>query len=185
MATHSSTVASGATVPRLDQLRWNHGLMTIPRSRGATSGLIILLLGLWVGLIPFIGPYFGFGFGSDATWNYTMSRLWFSILPGAAAFLGGAILMASANRAVLSAAAWLAMLGGIWLIVGVVLSGLWNAASPGIGVPLGGHIQQVFERISFFYGSGAIITALAGMALGRLSLRSVRDIRAAAEAEEG
>ena len=33
----------------------------IPRSRGAICGVLLILLGLWGGLAPFVGPYFHFG----------------------------------------------------------------------------------------------------------------------------
>jgi hypothetical protein len=32
--------------------------VTIRRSRGAVSGVALILLGLWGGLAPFVGPYF-------------------------------------------------------------------------------------------------------------------------------
>src|SRR2546421_12923996 len=35
-----------------------NGMLRIPRSRGALSGVLLILLGAWGGLIPFIGPYF-------------------------------------------------------------------------------------------------------------------------------
>ena len=38
-------------------------VLRLPRTTGAMSGLLILLLGVWGGLIPFIGPYFHYAFG--------------------------------------------------------------------------------------------------------------------------
>ncbi len=37
---------------------------------------MLVVLGVWGGLIPFIGPYFGYAFGSHATWHWTANRLW-------------------------------------------------------------------------------------------------------------
>ena len=34
------------------------GMLRMRRSRGVVSGFVLMLLGLWGGLIPFIGPYF-------------------------------------------------------------------------------------------------------------------------------
>lgn len=153
------------------------GFWHIPRSRGVISGLIILLLGIWVGLIPFVGPYFNYEFASAHAWLFTTHRLWFDILPGAAAFLGGIILAASANRATAVLGGWLALAAGVWLIVGVPLSGIWGSVSlSGIGVPAGGNVRQALEQIGFFFGAGAIITTLAAVALGRLSVLTARDV---------
>ena len=57
--------------------------MRIARSTGAVSGFLIALLGIWGALIPFVGPYFDYSFGTNSTWHYTADRLWLNILPGA------------------------------------------------------------------------------------------------------
>ena len=38
-------------------------------------GVLLILLGLWGGLAPFVGPYVHFGFTPDATWHYDSGRL--------------------------------------------------------------------------------------------------------------
>jgi hypothetical protein len=38
------------------------GMLRVPRSRGALSGALLVLLGLWGGLIAFVGPYFHFAY---------------------------------------------------------------------------------------------------------------------------
>jgi hypothetical protein len=76
------------------------GTMWVPRSRGALSGTLLVLLGLWGALIPFVGPYFDYAYTPGNTWDYTAGRLIFEILPGAGAVLGGLLVLGSANRAV-------------------------------------------------------------------------------------
>jgi hypothetical protein len=135
------------------------------------SGFILVVLGVWGGLIPFIGPYFGYAFGSHATWFYTTNRLWLSILPGATVVVGGLILMRSGHRASGALGAWLAMAGGAWFAVGPAVSRLWEHGSGPIGAPLFGHIRQTFELIGYFYGLGVVIVGLAAFALGRFVTR--------------
>ena len=59
--------------------------MRMARSTGTMSGLLIVPLAIWGGLIPFIGPYFDYSFGTNSTWHYTADRLWLNILPAAIA----------------------------------------------------------------------------------------------------
>ena len=58
-----------------------HDRLHMPRSKGAASGLLIVLLGLWGGLIPFVGPSFDYGFTPDDTWQWTDGRLFLEVLP--------------------------------------------------------------------------------------------------------
>lgn len=65
-----------------------NGMLRISRSRGALSGVLLILLGVWGGLIPFIGPYFHYAYTPSSAWSYTSGRLWLEILPAAGAVAG-------------------------------------------------------------------------------------------------
>ncbi|MFF0520802.1 hypothetical protein ACFYTC_18985 [Actinomadura nitritigenes] len=149
-------------------------MLKAPRSRGMLNGLLLVLLGLWGGFIPFVGPYFSFGFGSTATWDYTSDRLVLSILPAIAVALGGLILMISAVRPVAMVGSWLAIAGGLWFVVGTTIAPLWGG---GPGRALGGQTRQIAEHLSFFQGLGAISILLAATALGRFLVVGVREAR--------
>jgi hypothetical protein len=156
----------------------------IPASRGAVTGLLLVVLGLWGALIPMVGPYFGYEFGSDSTWDVTWQRVWLDIAPGVALVLGGAILLGARRRAPAVLGAWIALVGGIWFVVGPPVSILWHGAlstyAP-IGDPIGSKDVKFLELGGYFYGLGALSTALAAFALGRLSVVGVRDVEVAAE----
>ncbi len=162
---------------RLDAAGNEHSALAVRRSRGAVSAVLLILLGAWGALVPFVGPYFGYAFGSGQPWVFTLDRLWLSVLPGLAVVLGGILLGPSANRVAGGLGAWLALLGGIWYVAGPVLGQLWGTTGPGapIGEPVGGTWLQVLAQLGYFYGLGALITALAAFALGRLTVRSVKD----------
>jgi len=145
--------------------------MRIARSTGAISGLLIAVLGIWGALAPFIGPYFDYSFGANTAWHYTTDRLLLSILPGAAAFIGGLLVMRAASRPGGALGAWLAMLGGVWFGVGAALSRVWEHANSPIGAPLFGSTRQALELIGCFYGLGIAIVALAAFAAGRFVSR--------------
>ena len=152
------------------------GILQVPRSRGALTGSLLLLLGIWGGLIPFVGPYFHYAYTPDRTWAYSTGRLWLEILPGAAAVLGGLVVLVSRNRAVAAFGAWLAALAGIWFVVGGGVSTLWTASGASeAGTPVGGTLARAVEDVGFFAGLGAVIVFLAALALGRFAVVGVRE----------
>ncbi|HEY2575734.1 MAG TPA: hypothetical protein VGI74_05455 [Streptosporangiaceae bacterium] len=73
-------------------------MLRVPRSRGALSGLLLVLLGAWGALIAFVGPYFHYAFTPDRAWVYSSGRFWLEVLPGAAALLGGLIVLLAGTR---------------------------------------------------------------------------------------
>src|SRR6202042_3560199 len=102
------------------------GMMRVPRSRGAFCGLLLILLGAWGALVPFVGPHFHYAYTPDTSWTYTSGRLVLEILLGAATVLGGLIVMSSKFRPMAMFGAWLAALSGVWFVVGGPLSALWT-----------------------------------------------------------
>jgi hypothetical protein len=156
------------------------GILRVPRSRGALSGVLLILLGAWGALVPLVGPYFHYAYTPDRAWSLTSGRVWLELAPGAATMVGGLIVLVTRLRPVAMFGAWLAACAGAWFAVGSTLSPLWNkGAVSGIGSPLGGTIARAAERIGFFTGLGVVIAVVAGIVIGRLSVIAVRDARLA------
>jgi hypothetical protein len=146
--------------------------MRLARSTGTVSGITIVLLGIWGGIIPFVGPYFNYSFESNATWHYTSNRLWLSILPAVVTIIGGILLAMASDRVSGMAGATMAMIGGAWFVIGPSVSRVWEHTSAGpIGAPLGGDVHQMAELVGYYYGLGALIVALAAFAMGRFHSR--------------
>ncbi|MFG2000254.1 hypothetical protein ACGFNU_13985 [Spirillospora sp. NPDC048911] len=152
------------------------GTMHVPRTRGVLSGTLLVLLGLWGGLLPFVGPYADFGFAPDDTWVYDTDRLQLSIAPAIAVTLGGLIVLFSANRALAMFGAWIAVLGGAWFAVGGLVATLWDVE--GVGAPLGtDEGRQVAEQLAGFTGLGVLAVFFAALALGRFAVVGVKDAK--------
>jgi len=142
--------------------------------RGRTIGSLLMLLGAWGALVPFVGPYFGYAFTPDKAWAYTSGRLWLSVVPSAAAFLGGLFVLASDQAAAFGA--FLAVFGGTWLVIGQPVTAFALASkhiSPGLPVVSSGAVfgpaaMRFVETLGFFYGLGVVIIFLAGVALGEV-----------------
>jgi len=169
-------------------------MMRVPRSRGAGSGLLLVLLGAWGALIPFVGPYFHFAYTPDTAWTWTWGRFFLEVLPGVAAVFGGLILMASAVRPVAMFGAALATAAGAWFTVGSLLGPVWASYStlggPGgapaalnPGQPIGGPLHMVAEHLTFFTALGVVIVFLGAVAFGRLAVVGAREAQLAAGEE--
>jgi len=156
-------------------------MLQVPRSRGAVSGLLLVLLGLWGALIPLVGPYFHYAYTPDSAWTLTAGRVWLEIVPGAATFLGGIILLVSASRPLAMFGAELAAAAGAWFALGMVIIPLWPAASTlDPGSPAGTTtVLRQLEHLGFYTGLGVVIVFLAALALGRLTVIGVRDAQLA------
>jgi hypothetical protein len=150
--------------------------MRIPRSRGAVSGFLLILLGAWGALIPFVGPYFNFAYTPDQEWTWTAARGWLEVLPGATTAVGGVLLLVSGNRVTAMAGGWLTVLAGAWFVVGRALAGPLGIGDPGAPVAITDTKRVVLE-LTYFSALGAVIVFLGALALGRLSVRSLRDIQ--------
>jgi len=157
--------------------------LRVPRSRGAISGILLILLGIWGALIALVGPYFNYSYGTDQTWHWSAARFWLEVLPGGVTALGGLMLLLSANRIIGSLGGWLATAGGAWFVVGLSLAPLLRIGE--IGAPLsttnGG---RAVAELGYFYALGAVIMFIAAFALGRLAVVGVRDLRAAQQRDQ-
>ncbi|HZR50633.1 MAG TPA: hypothetical protein VFB06_14055 [Streptosporangiaceae bacterium] len=145
------------------------GMLQVRRSRGALGGVLLILLGAWGALIPFIGPYFHYAYTPDKAWTYNTGRLWLEILPGAAAFVGGLLLVGTMGRHTKLFGAVLAVVAGAWFAVGNVLAPLWTTAAPAGAPASTTTLMRSMEEIGFFTGLGVAIVMIAAAAAGRLT----------------
>ena len=155
------------------------GMLQMRRSRGAFSGFLLMLLGLWGALIPFVGPYFHYAYTPDKAWIYNTGRLWLELLPGAAVFVGGFLLMIARGRHIALFGALLAAAAGAWFTLGPVLSPLWNQHVAMGGSPASATVyMRIMEQLGFFTALGVVIVFVAAMALGRIAsvTSGIRDV---------
>ena len=166
------------------------GILRVPRTRGVASGVLLILLGFWGALAPFVGPYFHFAYTPDTAWTFTAGRFWLEILPGTVTVIGGLVLLVSAFRPAAMVGAILAAAAGTWFALGSLIAPLWTGYGPVgpyaipaalyPGTPVGGPIHIVAERLAFFTGLGLVIVAISSVAFGRLTVVGAREAQMAA-----
>jgi hypothetical protein len=154
----------------------------MPRSRGALCGLLLVILGAWGAVIPFVGPHFNFAYTPDQDWAWSTARGWLEVLPGAATVLGGLLLILSGNRITAMVGGWLAVLAGAWFVIGGQIAPMLGIGSAGDPIAATERKRAALE-ISYFSGLGAVIVFVAGVAVARLAVRSARDAEALARVE--
>jgi hypothetical protein len=147
----------------------------MPRTRGAVTGLLLILLGAWGALVPFFGPNIDWAYLADPAWTWTTAKGWLEVLPGAAAAVGGLLVLFSGNRANAVFGGWLAVFAGAWLVVGRAFASTLGIGD--IGQPVAStDLKRALLEVTYFTGLGALIVFLGGAAVARLAVRHARDV---------
>ncbi len=112
------------------------------------------------------------------------------MVPGAAAVLGGLLVLATRSRAAGIFGGLLAAVGGGWLIVGyaTVANVVKNTTiRPGLPMGSGGlpavavTVRAYAEQVGFFTGIGGVIIFFGALAIGRFSMIAAKDAAATAD----
>jgi len=146
----------------------------------ATLGVLTILFGAWGGIIPFVGPLFGFSADGSASWSWDLPHALLWVVPGAVAVLMGFLMLAQApavSAGIVSGGPWLVgfitVLCGAWFVMGPIVWPVLEAA----GVPFhsAGPLHTAAYWIGYSLGPGVILAMLGGcsMGVGLLNRRAV------------
>jgi hypothetical protein len=137
--------------------------------------LLLIILGAWGALIPFIGPYFDFAYTPNHEWTWTAARGWLEVFPGVTTVVGGVMLVGTGNRATAMFGGGLAVFGGAWFVVGDKFATTLGIKDMGQPVASTDAEWGLLE-VSYFSGLGALIVFVGGAVLARVSIRHARDV---------
>jgi hypothetical protein len=143
----------------------------VPPAALGTVGFLIVLLGAWAGIVPFVGPSFGFsGDGSSSwMWNLPHALLW--VAPGAVAVWCGLMMLGLVPRAIsgfgrLGSAALgtITAACGAWLVIG---PSAWPVLehSAGVFVPAS-PLRELAYLIGYSLGPGILLVLFGAFAIG-------------------
>jgi hypothetical protein len=126
-------------------------------------GFLLILLGAWGGIVAFAGPEIGFRMGSGKAWDWTTANWELHAAPGGAVVLGGLLLLVAAPRAIARFGAFLAILGGMWLVVGPLFASMWLGSGAETQIA-SSTLSQAARPLGYHYGTGLLIVAFAAYA---------------------
>jgi hypothetical protein len=122
------------------------------------AGAVLVPLGAWAALEPFL-----FG-GWD--WNMDNGRYLLTVVPGAAAMLGGLVMLSGRKRAA-TVGGGIALAGGLWFIVAPLVYSVF--AGTELGTLAGGESIRMLQWMPFFFGAGALISLVSAYGLGLMA----------------
>lgn len=129
-------------------------------TRHRLTALAIILVAAWAGSIAFWGPEFNLGFGDTEAYQWNDRNLILYVIPAAAAALGGLFMLLPRFARVAKLGAWLALAGGLWLLVGPLMSEFVLADEVAFTT------DATLASLLFHLAPGFLLTALAGYGIG-------------------
>lgn len=141
-------------------------------------GVVTALVGAWGGIVPYVGPTFGFSADASSPWHWTMAQALLALVPGALAVIAGMVLLLRAGSTVVGRgristglAGFVAATCGAWFIVGEfawpVIEGRYYfvGAAP---------YHFLLEQLAFAIGTGVVLVACGSYAMGWAARHQVR-----------
>jgi len=134
------------------------------------AGLLIVLVGAWGGIVPYVGPIFGFSGDGSGSWTWNLAHSLLFLVPGAVACLAGLVVMAEgrgsspARRTVLAVAGFMAAVSGAWFVVGALA---WAALEGSAFFTGGTALRELAYWIGYSLGPGGLLLALGAFVIGQ------------------
>jgi hypothetical protein len=185
MALYQETTSTTAAQPALQSIRGYRSdaypESSLPHRWSATvAGAIAVVVGAWGGIAPYVGHALHYSADGSATWTWNLQHGLLSLLPGAMAVLGGAVLIAAAwvrrdrdsvlHAVGLAGATVLLGLSAGWFLIG---SSVWPIYFTS-HVLVGASPVRTFANLAGTYlAEGFILATIAGVA-GSWAVRSLR-----------
>lgn len=134
-------------------------------------GLITVITAAWGGIIPYVGPIFGYSADGSSSWYWNLAHAVLALVPGAVAFLCGLSLMApvraeriGSRRIGLGAAGTVIVLCGAWFVIGPLawpvlnnVPGYFAGAAP---------LRNLANHVGYALGPGLVLAACGAFAIG-------------------
>lgn len=151
----------------------------------AMIGLLTVFVSAWGGIVPFVGPTFGYRADGAPAWHWDLAHGILAVAPGAMGVVVGIVMMATAmrvrfgaGRVSLSLAGVLALACGAWFVLGPLV---WSTFEPTHYFVAASPLHRLANEAGYALGPGLLLALFGGEAIG-WALRH-RQVRFVAPAE--
>jgi hypothetical protein len=153
---------------------------SVPPAGIGMVGVMTVLVGAWGGIVPFVGPTFGFSADGSGSWYWSLPHALLWMVPGAVAVFCGLVMLGLVPRAFAGLArlgSWvtglLTVCCGAWFVVGVFAWPVLRNA--GTVFQHASAIREFSYWIGYSLGPGLLLAMLGAFAMG-WAVRSRRAI---------
>lgn len=137
----------------------------------STVGLLTVAISAWGGIVPYVGPTFGFSADGSGSWHWSLTHSVLALVPGAIGVLVGLSFMMRVpgarigrRKASLSLAGLLAVVCGAWFVIGPVAWPLVDNVRPFF--VLASPLRVLSNEVGYSFGPGIILAACGAFAIG-------------------
>jgi hypothetical protein len=137
----------------------------------STIGILTVLISAWGGIIPYVGPAFGYSADGSGSWQWNLTHSVLALVPGAVGLLIGLSFLGripdgriGRRRTSLSMAGLLAVLCGAWFVIGPLAWSVIDnthayfvSASP---------LRMLANEAGYSLGTGLILAMCGAFAIG-------------------
>lgn len=126
------------------------------------AGLVALLVSAWGGIVPYVGPVFGFSGDGSGAWHWNLAHGVLALAPGVAGVLLGLFVIAESRgitvgkgRLSLATAGTLLMVCGTWFAIGPLA---WPVISSGNAYFVSStHLRILAYEVGYSIGTGIVL----------------------------
>ena len=142
-------------------------------------GLATVVISAWGGIVPFVGPIFGYRADGASSWHWDLAHGILAVAPGAIGVVAGVMMMGAAmrvsfgaGRLSLSFAGFVALVCGAWFAIGPLA---WATFEPSHYFLSVSPLHQLANEVGYALGPGLLLALFGGEAIGwALRHRQVR-----------
>jgi hypothetical protein len=133
------------------------------RSLGlALVGVVAVLTSAWGGIVPYVGPIFGYSGDGSSSWYWNTPHAVLALIPGALGMFLGLVVLAEARgvpvgrgRITLATAGTLLMVVGAWFAIGPFAWPVLDSTGPYF--VSGSHLNVLAYEVGYSIGTGILL----------------------------